>query len=116
MSPSNQIQFQIRENVLFLSNPHFYFGTPIYNIDDMISYVKNSLTKNGFQIMTIEPNWLFIRWDMSGKKILIENGAADNNSKKIVTNNYRSVDTYKPSGSFIYDESSMMGLSDKLHS
>lgn len=107
---------KLEKTYCFYQIPTFIFGTPIYNIDDMISYVKNSLTKNGFQIMTIEPNWLFIRWDMSGKKILIENGAADNNSKKILTNNYRSVDTYKPSGSFIYDESSMMGLSDKLHS
>jgi hypothetical protein len=63
---------KLEKTYCFYQIPTFIFGTPIYNIDDMISYVKNSLTKNGFQIMTIEPNWLFIRWDMSGKKILIE--------------------------------------------
>ena len=105
---------RLEQTFCFYQVPSFIFGTPIYDIDDMKTYIKNSLLKNGFHIMCIEPNWLFISWNMEGKKILIENGAKENNPKKIVKGDYRSIDSYKPSGNFIYDEHSIMGLSDKL--
>ena len=106
---------KLERTYCFYQIPTFIFGTPIYDISDMKSYIRNSLQKNGFEIMCIEPNWLFISWNMKGKKHLIENGAKDNTTKKIVKNDYRSVETYKPTGNFIYDESTMMGLSDKLN-
>ena len=106
---------RLEKTYCFYQIPTFIIGTPIYDVNDMKSYIKNSLLKNGFKIMCIEPNWLFISWDMKGKKILIEKGAADNNTKKIVDNNYRAIDSYKPSGQFIYDEHSILGLSDKLN-
>lgn len=106
---------KLERTYCFYQIPSFIFGTPIYDVNDMKLYIRNSLIKNGFKIMCIEPNWLFISWNMEGKKNLIENGAKDNTTKKIVKNDYRSVETYKPTGNFIYDESTMMGLSDKLN-
>ena len=102
----------------FFQIPEFIIGVPLYNINDMKTYIINSLENNGFQLLYIEPNWLFITWFDKGSKILIQNGAKDNNKKKIENNNnYRSIDTYKPTGQFVnnvYDQSSLMGLSDKL--
>ena len=55
---------------------------------------------------------------MKKEKLDFQNGSKDNNPKKIQTNNFRSIDTYKPTGSFVsdgvYGQSAMMGLSDKL--
>ena len=70
------------------------------------------LKKNGFQLIYVEPNWLFISWNMKGTKKLIEDGAKNYKQTKVVKNDYRSVDTFKPSG--IYDEATMMGFTDKL--
>ncbi len=106
---------KLERTYCFYQIPSFIFGTPIYDMNDMKLYIQNSLIKNGFKIMNIEPNWLFISWNMEGKKNLIQNGAKDNNTKKIIKNDYRSVESYKPTGNFIYDESTMMGLSDKLN-
>ena len=102
----------------FFQIPEFIIGVPLYNTNDMKTYIINSLENNGFQLLYVEPNWLFITWFDKGSKVLIQNGAKDNNRKKIETNNnYRSIDTYKPTGQFVsnvYDQSSLMGLSDKL--
>jgi hypothetical protein len=52
------------------------------------------LKTNGFEILYIEPNWLFIQWDVKGAKSLTKN----TNVNKPVDNQYKSTDTYKPSG------------------
>ena len=102
----------------FYQIPEFIIGVPLYDVNEMKIYVMNSLKNNGFELLYIDPNWLFITWHDKGTKILIQNGAKDNNPKKIQTNNYRSIDSYKPTGSFVsdgvYGQSAMMGLSDKL--
>ena len=97
----------------FYQIPEFIIGVPLYDVNEMKTYViaEIGINHNG-------PNWLFITWHDKGTKILIQNGAKDNNPKKIQTNNYRSIDSYKPTGSFVsdgvYGQSAMMGLSDKL--
>jgi len=101
----------------FFQIPEFIIGVPLYNCNEMKTYIINSLENNGFQLIYVEPNWLFITWFDRGAKLLIQNGAKDNNNKKIETNNYRSIDTYKPTGNFVndvYDQSTLMGLSDRL--
>ena len=103
----------------FFQIPEFIFGMPLYDIQELREYVINSLTNNGFKILYIDPNWLFIHWDIKGAKVLITNGAKDNNRKKLpdATKNYRKIDTYKPSGllgSHVYDPTQMLGFSDKF--
>ena len=71
----------------------------------MKTYIINSLENNGFELIYVDPNWLFITWFDKGQKVLIQNGAKDvANKKKIEINtNYRSIDTYKPTGQFVSD-------------
>ena len=71
------------------------------DISELRNYVMNSLKTNGFKILYIEPNWLFIYWNVRGAKSLTKN----TNVSKQVNNQYKSTDTYKPSGNFIYDVS-----------
>ena len=47
----------------FFQVPEFIFGVPLYNVIDLRQYLINSLQKNGFKLMYIEPNWLFITWE-----------------------------------------------------
>ena len=70
----------------------------------------NSLKTNGFDILYIDPNWLFIYWNVKGAKSLTKN----TNVTKQVKNQYKSTDTYKPTGNFIYDDSSLMNMTDKF--
>ena len=109
---------KLEKTYCFFQIPSFIIGVPIYDTNEMKLYIINSLKKNGFELLYIEPNWLFITWNMKGKKILIDNSARDN-LKKESKKDYRSIDTYQPSGSFVnnvYDESSLLGFTDKLNS
>ena len=94
----------------FYQIPEFVIGTPLYDVSELRNYIMNSLKTNGFEILYIEPNWLFIHWNIKGAKSLTKN----TNVSKPIDNQYKSTDTYKPSGNFIYDESSIMNMSDKF--
>jgi hypothetical protein len=98
----------------FFQIPEFIIGTPLYKVEEMRIYIINSLKNNGFQIMYIEPNWLFISWDVQGVKKLANTSLKKEIKFKETNKNYKSIDNYKPTGSLIYDEATMMGLSDKL--
>ena len=96
----------------FYQVPEFIIGVPIFDINEMRTYIINSLKNNGFQIMYIEPNWLFISWmHQQGMKKLVNN-SLKKEIKKSKYQDYKSVDNYKPSG--IYDESAILGLSGKF--
>ena len=94
----------------FYQIPEFVIGTPLYDIIELRNYVMNSLKTNGFDILYIEPNWLFIYWNVKGAKSLTKN----NNVTKKINTQYKSTDTYKPSGNFIYEDSSIMNMMDKF--
>ena len=96
----------------FYQIPEFVIGTPLYDVSELRNYIMNSLKTNGFEILYIEPNWLFIHWDVKGHKSLTKN--TNVSKKQNNNNNYKSTDTYKPSGNFIYDDSSLMNMLDKL--
>ena len=83
---------------------------PLYDITELRNYIMNSLKTNGFELLYINPNWLFIQWNVKSAKSLTKN----NNSSKPVDNHYKSTDTYKPSGNFIYDDKSLMEMTDKF--
>ena len=100
----------LQRTYCFYQIPEFVIGTPLYDISELRNYVMNSLKTNGFEILYVEPNWLFIYWNVKGAKSLTKN----TNVSKQVDNQYKSTDTYKPSGNLIYDDSSLMNMADKF--
>ena len=100
----------LQRTYCFYQIPEFVIGTPLYDIIELRNYVMNSLKTNGFEILYVEPNWLFIYWNIKGAKSLTKN----TNVSKQVNNQYKSTDTYKPSGNLIYDDSSLMNMADKF--
>ena len=98
----------------FYQIPEFIIGVPLYKVTEMRTYIINSLKNNGFKIMYIEPNWLFISWELPGISKLANTGLKKEVKIKEDRNNYKSIDLYKPTGSLIYDERTMLDLSDKL--
>ena len=97
----------------FYQIPEFIIGVPLYKVEEMRIYIINSLKKDGIQVMYIDPNWLFISWAIPGMKKLVNSANSTNKrlSKEKNNRQYRSTDNYKPTGSLIYDEQTMMGLS-----
>jgi len=111
----NRIKYNsnLEKTYCFFQIPEFIIGTPIYDINEMRKYVINSLKNNGFKIMYIEPNWLFISWMKESNKKLV-NKEYKKEIKEKEKSKYKSVDGFKPTGSLIYDESTMLGLSNKF--
>jgi len=102
----------LQRTYCFYQIPEFIIGVPLYDIVELRKYIMNSLKTNGFELLYIEPNWLFIQWNVKGAKSLTKN---NNPSKSMDQNNiYKSTDTYKPSGNFIYDDKSLMNMTDKF--
>tara|TARA_B100001094_G_scaffold113056_1_gene108990 strand:- start:320 stop:745 length:426 start_codon:yes stop_codon:yes gene_type:complete len=95
----------------FFQIPEFVFGVPLYNVSELRKYMMNSLNTNGFQLLYIEPNWLFIYWNVKSK------GLTKHTDVNIIKKqqNYKSTDTYKPSGNFIYDNPTLMNMADKFN-
>jgi len=100
----------LQRTYCFYQIPEFVIGIPLYDIIELRNYVMNSLKTNGFEILYIEPNWLFIYWNVKGAKSLTKN----NNVTKKINTEYKSTDTYKPSGNLIYDDESLMNMTDKF--
>ena len=111
----NRIKYNsnLEKTYCFFQIPEFIIGTPIYDINEMRKYVINSLKNNGFKIMYIEPNWLFISWIQESNKKLV-NKEYKKEKKEKEKSKYKSVDGFKPTGNLIYDESTMLGLSNKF--
>jgi hypothetical protein len=105
----------LQRTYCFFQIPEFIIGVPLFSSTEMKTYIINSLKSNGFKLLYVEPNWLFISWNDEGSKILIENGAKSVKTKTPGQNKggYKSIDSYKPTGS-VYGETMMMGFGDKL--
>jgi hypothetical protein len=86
--------------------PEFIIGVPLYDINELKEYIISSLNKNGFILKQLPPNWIYISWDIENKKkknVKIE--------KKI--KDFRFVEDYNPSGSFILNERALMDMKEK---
>ena len=95
----------------FFQIPEFIIGTPLYNINDLKLYIIESLKKDGFQLMYIDPNWLFITWELKGKNI--KSRKTRKNKKK--KEDYKLIDEYKPSGNFAsYNEYDLTSMRKKM--
>ena len=122
----NEIRFRIFDNILkkihiriknsainekmycFYQIPEFIIGTPIYDINELKEYLINSLKKDRFKLLYIDPNWLFISWQIKSKKN-IKLPKKINNRKKI---DYKLIDEYKPKGG-VYDDNDLSSIKNK---
>ena len=86
--------------------PKFIYGIPLYNLEECLNYIVSHLNKNGFMVNYTHPNLLLISWVNAYK------------SKKSVTfgtNEYKSINDYKPSGNLVYNQSSLNLLNKKTY-
>lgn len=88
---------KLERTFCFFQIPEFIIGVPLYNVSDLRDYVMKSLKRNGFHIVYIDPNWLYISW----AKEDIGKVERKPNVKKV--KNYKLIDEYKPSGEFVND-------------
>jgi len=97
----------------FFLIPEFIFGTPLYSIEELRNFVINSLQKNGFQIMYMHPNWLFISWTTSETS---SSRLKKNSPKKVIKTDFRPIEEYRPSGNMnnlVYDDATLLSMHDK---
>ena len=88
----------------FYQIPEFIIGVPLYNVNELKQYIMNSLKKNGFNLLYVDPNWLFISWEEKKKNKVLKPPS----KKKEV--DYKLIDEYKPLGGFIYSENDLSSL------
>lgn len=107
----NRIKYNARleKTYCFYQIPEFIIGQPLFNIENLRKYLINSLKKNGFKIIYIDPNWLFISWDIKPKKTPIKK------IKKKEENDFKLIDEYKPSGNLIYSENELLMMKEKIN-
>ena len=79
---------------------------PLYNINELREYLVSSLNKNGFILKQLPPNWIYISWDIENKKKMKV-------KKEKVKEDFRFVEDYNPSGSFILNERALMDMKEK---
>ena len=101
----------------FFAIPEFIIGVPLFDVQELQKYLINSLEKNGFKLMYLHPNWLMIDWTEKKKSLqkvqkTMESGGAKQ-AKKVIQSNYKPIEEYKPTGSFVYDQSAMSSLEEK---
>ena len=103
----------LEKTFCFYQIPEFIIGVPLYNITDLRNYLINSLKKDGFQLIYVEPNWLFITWEIHPKKMTNSKDVKkEKNQKK--KSNFKLTDEYKPSGKFIYNEQDLLSMEQNM--
>lgn len=114
LTPMNQWCFYLIPKVLF--------GMPLYNLAECVEYLVKMLSENGFKVAYTHPNLLLITWfesDTNGgeynRLISIKKSILDANKNKNKNENFKSIDSFKPSGNLIYNQQSL-NLLDKKNS
>ncbi len=99
----------------FFGIPEFIIGVPLFDIIELRTYMMNSLERNGFKLMYLHPNWLMIDWTDKKKSLLKVKKNTDiaQSSIKKIQKDYKPIEEYKPTGSFVYNQSSMSSLEEK---
>lgn len=104
---------QKEETYCFFQVPEFIFGIPLYNINDLRKYLINSLEKNGFKLLYIDPNWLFISWEVRQPTIEDSKRKKKSEEKKNKSNEFKTIDDYKPGGNFVYNSNDIDVMKNK---
>ena len=100
---------ELEKTYCFYNIPEFIIGTPLYNVEELKNYIITALKKNGFMLLHIEPNWLFISWNVSEIK------EDTNKGKKKKEVDYKLVEEYKPSGQFVYNDYDLSSIKEKTN-
>ena len=87
---------KLERTFCFFQIPEFIIGVPLYNVSDLRNYIINSLKRNGFHIVYIDPNWLYISWAKEDRGKVEKKSTKPKKQK-----NYKLIDEYKPSGQFV---------------
>jgi hypothetical protein len=96
----------------FFQIPEFIIGYPIYNVRDLKQYIMNSLQKDGFHLLYVDPNWLFISWDA---EVIKKQPRQQKKKQKQSSTEFRTTKEYKPSGGFVYNAFDLSSIQDTSH-
>ena len=99
----------------FFAIPEFIIGVPLFSVEELRTYMINSLERNGFKLMYMHPNWLMVDWTEKKKSLVKVQKATEvaQSSIKKIQKNYKPIEEYKPTGSFVYGQSAMNSLEEK---
>ena len=97
----------------FYQVPEFIIGVPLYNVTDLRRYLINSLEKNGFKLLYMEPNWLFISWEVKQPTINDSQKKKKSEEKKLKSQEFKTIDDYKPNGNFVYNLNDIQVMKNK---
>lgn len=122
-------KYDKNNNMCWYLFPEVILGVPLYDLRVCIGYCIEKLTENGFVVRYTDPNLLFISWDhwvpsyvrkeiknktgviLDGHGNVVDNEKQKDDFKlnyekkdKKEEKNYKSINTYKPSGKFIYND------------
>lgn len=108
----NRIKYHAKneKTFCFFQIPEFIIGVPLYNIDDLKEYLIKSLQKDGFEYMYIEPNWLFVTWELKKNRKI----PSPKSKKKKDNGEYKLIDEYKPTGN-LYNDYDMSNMRKKMN-
>lgn len=111
------------ETQCFFEIPTFMLGIPSYNQKSCCEYVMNKLIQDGLKVLFINPNILFITWDIQHVKSREITQQNQNNNYKSINNSlnlntpkkieYKKTSSMIPSNNFIYDPKLMDLLKNK---
>ncbi len=108
---------KFEKTTCFFAIPEFIIGVPLYDVNELRTYMMNSLEKNGFKLMYLHPNWLMIDWsekkksmDKVQKKVASVTPQKDT---KTSPSKYKPIEEYKPTGNLVYGQSAMNSLEEK---
>ena len=99
---------RLEQTFCFFQIPEFIFGVPLYNVQELKHYIVTSLKKNKFELLLIEPNWLFISWESSNSKKQV---SKPKQIKK--QSDYKTIGDYKPSGQFVSNDIELQNIKEK---
>ena len=88
--------------------PEFILGTPIYNLNELILYIIDSLRKEGLYVKLLYHNIIYISWDINDKRKKIKKKP---NQTKV--HSMKKVDEYDPTGTFIYNDTAFNDIQKK---
>ena len=75
--------------------------------------LKLLLKTNGFELLYIEPNWLFISWEVKQPTINDSLKKQKSDGKKLKSQEFKTIDDYKPNGNFVYNLNDIQVMKNK---
>ena len=86
--------------------PEIMFGVPLYDKNECIKFVFEMLVNKGFKIIYLHPNVFYISWEIVPEK-------KEEIVKKIEDKKVKNISEYKPTGNFIYSNTTLNSIKNK---